>query len=820
TIIFKAIRLSDKIPVVLKVLKKEYPSTEEINKFNYEYKIAKLFDSDYIIKDYDIIKYKNSMIIIMEDFGGVSLDKYKLTEKIDLKLFLKIAIKMVNVLSEIHKKHIIHKDIKPHNILINSKTLEVKVIDFGISSQFTKETQKIVNPDKLEGTLFYISPEQTGRMNRSIDYRTDFYSLGITFYEMLTGKIPFETTDPIELVHSHIAKLPIPPDKINKDIPQVISKIVMKLISKNAEDRYQSSFGIKNDLEKCYKMLETTGVISDFDIGSGDISDRFQIPEKLYGREKEIEHLMSVFDSVSNEKKEMVFFSGASGIGKSALVNELHKPIVAKKGYFIDGKFDFFKKNIPYTAVIQAFQTIVKQLITEPESNIKIWKDEILKAVGTNGQVIADVIPEIELIIGKQEEIQMLPPSESQNRFNMVFQNFIKVFAKKEHPLVLFIDDLQWADGASLKLFESLFTDIDLNYFLFIGAYRDNEVNSTHPFVLMLDNLKKQNFDWQDIKLSPLKQTDIANMLSDTLYCDIKKADELAKLVISKTNGNPFFVQEFLKALYEDSLITFEAGWSWNIQKIQNTKITDNVVELMAEKIKKLPQKTLQAIKISCCIGVKFYLDTLSLVIGKSENETFEELREAINEGLIVKVEDSIRFVHDKVREAAYSIISDEEQMDLHYKIGKLLLEKIGVTSHESSIFTVVNQLNICKDKLSKEEKSKLSELNYQAGLKAKSSAAFEAASDFFKKSADLLSSDSWENGYENTLKIYTGYAETEYLSTHYENAEKLFDLILTKAKNIIEKLKIYQIMIMYYEAIMNSDEAIRLMIKVCNEAG
>jgi predicted ATPase/serine phosphatase RsbU (regulator of sigma subunit) len=812
SIIYRAVEEKTSRNVVIKLLKAEYPSKEDIKSFIYEFNIAKQFDNvKGIVQNYEAIDYRNTKAIIMEDFGGTSLEKIIKDKKISLKSFLVIAIKCAEILSEIHKRHIIHKDIKPHNILLNQETGEVKIIDFGISTQLTKETQKIVNPEGLEGTLSYISPEQTGRMNRSIDYRTDIYSLGVTFYELLTKKLPFDTTDPMELVHSHIAKIPEAIHVVNGDVPEMISKIVMKMMEKTAENRYQSCLGIKADLEKCYIQLKDKGSIDDFEIAKNDLTDKFQIPEKLYGREKEINHLMSVFDKISDGGKELVFFSGRSGIGKSALINELHKPIVKEKGYFIDGKYDQFKKNIPYSAIIQAFQSIVKQIITEPEDKLKIWKEIISAAVGNNGQVIIDVIPEIELIIGKQQEVQQLAPSESQNRFNVVFQNFVKVFAKKEHPLVLFIDDLQWADNASLNLLKILLCDTELTHFLFLGAYRDNEVDKSHPFVTMSEDLKKSGISYEDIKLTPLHEDDIAAILEDTLHSDKnnEKITELSQLVSLKTNGNPFFVIEFLKYLNENDLIVFDNGWKWSAEKIKHTGITDNVVELMAGKIKKLSEKSWNIMKNAACIGVKFYIDTLAVVCGKTEDEVFEDLKEAINDGMIIKVDNDAKFVHDRIREAAYSLISEKEQKEIHYKIGKVLLELPEEQAAEDRVFSIANQLNLAKDLLNSEETDKLLEINYEAGKKAKNSNAYISALDYYNKGVELLNNDCWENKYSIAFSLNKDLAESMYLTGKYEESKKLLSSLSDRAKSSSEKMEIYFIEIQLHETLAQYDDAI-----------
>lgn len=821
TLIYKALRVKDKEPVVVKVLKNDYPSPEEIKQFSYEYEIAcKLSGVEGIVKNYDIVPYRNSMTIIMEDFGGRDLDQIIEEEKLPVKLFLEIVLKIVVTLGEIHKNNIIHKDIKPHNIVVNLKSGVVKLIDFSISTGFAKEIQDVTGVEKLEGTLAYIAPEQTGRMNRSIDYRTDFYSLGVTFYQMLTGEVPFVSKDPMELVHSHIAITPKSPADVNAHIPLPVSNIIMKLMAKNAEDRYQSIAGLKHDLETCYKKLNTAGEIGDFTIAVNDISETFQIPEKLYGRKIEVAHIFEVFKKISSGSKEIVYFSGVSGIGKSALINEIHKPMVEKRGFFISGKYDQFKKSIPYTALIQAFQELTRELITQSEKKLKRWKEDILKALGNNGQVIIDVIPQIELIIGKQNPVQILPPNESQNRFNMVFQNFIRVFAAKSHPLILFLDDLQWADNASLNLIEVLLTDPELTYFLFFGAYRDNEVDSTHPFVTMCEKVKKAGLEWEDIKIKPLADTHIAALLADTLHRDVEKTEELAQVVHEKTGGNPFFVIEFLKQLYADRLINFDTAWQWDVEKIKKSGITDNVVELMAAKISKLPSHTLEALKAACCIGVKCNMNTLAAVYEKSEKECFEDLRGAFNEGMILQAGDDIKFVHDKVREATYSLISDQNKKEIHYKIGITILRHSEEHEIEERVFTIANQLNLSRELLDSSEKEILFDINFKAAVKAKSSSAYEAAVDYFRNSRQLLPETKWETDYKKTLALYVELADTEYLATQYKSAEKNLEELFSRAKTEGDKHKGYMTKCRILVAENKSDDAIDYGLEIMRKFG
>jgi serine/threonine protein kinase len=515
TLVYRAIRETDQIPVVIKLLNRDYPSFSELLQFRNQYTIAKNLHLSGVVEAYTLEFYRNSYVLVMEDFGGISLRDYAQERSLTLVEILAIAIQITDILNALYRHRVIHKDIKPANVLIHPETKEVKLIDFSIASLLPRETQEIQNPNVLEGTLAYISPEQTGRMNRGIDYRTDFYSLGATFYELLTGKLPFECEDPMELVHCHIAKQP--PSINSKEIPQVVSDIVMKLMAKNAEQRYQSAWGLKHDLERCLQQCQETGNIETFELGTRDVCDRFLIPEKLYGRETEVSSLLSAFERVSAGSAEMMLVAGFSGIGKTAVVNEVHKPIVAARGYFIKGKYDQFQRNLPFSAFVQAFRDLMGQLLSESDAEIKQWKIKMLAALGDSGQVIVEVIPELERIIGEQPPALELTGSAAQNRFNRLFENFIQVFTTKEHPLVIFLDDLQWADSASLKLIQLLTSDRDRRYLFLIGAYRDNEVSPLHPLMLTLSEIKKTGATVNTITLESLDCWDLNYLIADTL---------------------------------------------------------------------------------------------------------------------------------------------------------------------------------------------------------------------------------------------------------------------------------------------------------------
>jgi PAS domain S-box-containing protein len=823
--------------VIIKTLRNEYPGLTELAKFQQQYELVKNLDIPGIIKVLDLINYQNSLALIIEDIGGESLNHILKNQPIPLEEFLRLALQITETLGQIHQNNIIHKDIKPKNIIINSEGL-VKITDFSIASRLSRENPIIRNPNFLQGTLAYMSPEQTGRMNRAIDYRTDFYSLGITFYEMLTGEVPFQSNDPMELVHCHIAKQPIPLQDLIP-VPQVVSDIVTKLLAKNAEDRYQSAFGIKADLKACFTQLQTTGKVESFSLARQDISDKFQIPQKLYGRDAAVNSLIAAVERVSLGSTEMVLVSGFSGIGKSALVNEIQKPAVRKNSYFIWGKFEHLKRNIPYNSLIQAFRELVQQLLTESEKQIATKKAQLLEALGTNAQIIVNVIPEIELIIGKQQPVPELGVAESQNRFNLVFQKFINVFTTKEHPFILFLDDLQWADSASLKLIELLMTDSERHYLLMIGTYRKNEVSAAHPLTLILEEIKKTNCIFNNIVLDPLTIEDINCLIADTLKCDQEKAIPLAELVLDKTKGNPFFLTQFLQSLYDEELLYFDFAalkdegvpgeWKWDLAQIQDRQITDNVVELMVGKIQKFSLETQTVLKFAACIGSSFDVQSLAATFQKTEGETVNALWEAIQEGLIIPLKDSYdlicignqnldfndftiiyKFLHDRIQQAAYSLIPESNKQKIHLQIGQRLLGKINIDNLEDNVFDIVNHINFGISLIiDRDEKYKIANLNFIAGNKAKASSAYESALNYFRAAWQLLAENSWKNHYDLTFNLHVELAECEYLAANFDEADRLFSKILLCAKSNQDKAKVYCIRMQLYTTKGNYREAI-----------
>ena len=574
TKVYRAQREHDGLTVILKVSQEDHFTAKQLSRYKQEYDISKNTLSDSVIKPYKFEVGSNNCVIIFENFCGETLAEYTAHHELNLLEKLQLTSRIAEGIAEIHDSNVIHKDISPVNIVVDESSSQLKIIDFSNSSLLSKEQLGLVYPSSLDGTLTYIAPEQTGRMNRMVDYRADFYSLGITLYELFTGQLPFESDDPLELVHCHIAKLPDPPSKINSAIPEVISNIIMKLLSKTAEERYHTGWGIKADFDKCIEQLinSSNDNIVSFPIATADIPNRFHIPEKLYGRKQQLNQVLNIFDKMSTSGTcELLMVAGYSGIGKTSLVREVYRPMTKCKGYFIGGKFDQYCRDKPYGAFIDSFRELVRQLLTETEDRIEQWKNKITSAVGLNGQIIIDVIPEIKLIIGKQPPVETLGAAESRARFEYTFSQFIHVFCQQENPLVIFLDDLQWSDTASLELIERLILDHNTSYLMLIGAYRDNEVDNTHPLSLTLSSISKQQKAFTNISLAPLQSADINEFVADALREELENIAELAQLVEKKTGGNPFFIEEFLKSLYAEQLISFEAKANTNGKELRNT---------------------------------------------------------------------------------------------------------------------------------------------------------------------------------------------------------------------------------------------------------
>lgn len=817
-------------PVVIKLLKHMYAEPREIIRFANEYNVTKDLAIRGVRRACDNITIDGMPALILEYVEGETLGTAFVEERRPLVEALAMAISIAGVMDALHRRNIVHRNISSSNILVDRARQSATIIDFGFASKTGLKTGRPSIPDMLEGALHYISPEQTGRMNRFVDYRTDLYSLGVVLYEIFTGKLPFETADAAELVHCLIARNPTPPCEIDPSIPTAVSDIVLKLMAKSPEDRYQSAYGLKSDMENCLQQLSKTGAIQTFELAQEDSSGIFRIPQKLYGREPELEILRKTLERVRNGAAEVLLVTGDAGIGKSALIGEFQRLVVDSGAFFTTGKHNEYQRNIPYYALIQAFTGLVDLMLMESVEQLTQWKTRITQAVGTSGALLTDLIPRLELIIGRQPPPRGPGPSEAQHQFHQAFQNFVRAVARKEGPLVIFIDNLQWADDASLTLLRSLMAGTENHYLLFIGAYRDNETGPTHPLTSTIQALKQLNAVVNILQLQNLSCDTLNTLVSEILECEPAYARSLAGLVYEKTGGKPLFALQFLQSLHEEGLLVFDADprrWEWDSEQIRKVEITGSVVRLMMQKIGKLPTKSQELLSLAACIGSSFAAADLAAVAGQPVGETLDNLLKVIEEGLLLPLEENYQamavesenrpvmesrfeFPHDRVRKAFYSLIPRKERKSVHLKIGRLHLGKMQEAELEERVFDIADHFNEGFQYLKDEhEKLRLAELNLVAGRKAKRAAAYQEAIWYLSMGIGMLPADKWERHYELTLNLYMEAVEGEYLSGNFERGELLSSEIMSHVRDILTRIKIYELKIMFHTAQSRDAEAL-----------
>lgn len=829
SLVFKA-RSGDGQPTILKVLKQDYPSPDELTRYRQEYEITRSFSAEGVIKAHAQLPYQQTLVIALEDFGGSSLQLLSNKAALDIDTFLSYGIKICLALSSIHDGAIIHKDINPGNIVVNQETGQLKIIDFGISTRLSKESPIFSNPSAIAGTLPYISPEQTGRMNCLLDYRTDLYSLGITFYQLLAGCLPFASAHAQTLIHDHLVNEAMPLKQIREEVPEALCRIVNRLMRKRPEERYQSASGVQADLLECRQQWQCSARVFTFELGRQDTPHRFEIPGKLYGRDEEQEQLMVAYNKMG-EKSALMLIAGYSGVGKTALVQSLYKPITTKKGIFISGKFDQLQKSIPYTALTSALRDLVRQLLTSTPQRLAIWKEELLRVLGPNGQILIEVVPELVYVIGEQPVVLELGPEETRNRFNMTFLKFMASFCRADHPLTMFLDDLQWADAASLNLLELMLLDDKCNHLFLIGAYRDNEVDNNHPLMFCRNHLKQAGVEIAEIALKPLNVHYLNQLVSDAMNQPLERVRPFSELIETKTGGNPFFVNQFLQNLYMKGLITYgvsETGpcWHWNQAGVEALEITENVVDLMRGKLKELPEVSRQILKLASCMGNQFNLATLAVIAQCSQVDAYERLVPVIRGNFIlpqskleaigdspsetVLVIQRFKFLHDRVQQAAYALIEDAHKMEVHYKIGCLLLEQTSEEKLGEQVFELADHLNMGYQFVqARDERLTLARLNKLAGIKALESTAYESARTYLAQSLKYLGEHRWEDHYEMTFEVNMKLAFAEYLSGNTQETREIMDATLAKARTANDKVKVHIFGEIYYTQTSQWEQAI-----------
>ena len=812
------------LPLLVATPSAAQPSPETLARLQHAYALREELDPAWAARPLRLELHQGRLTLFSEDPGGEPLSRL-LSRPLEIRSFLRLAIGVASALAQLHQRGLIHKDIKPANVLVNSVTGHAWLTGFGIASRLPRERQAPAPPEVIAGTLAYMAPEQTGRMNRSIDFRSDLYSLGVTLYEMLTGELPFTASDPLEWVHCHVARQPAPPGERVAGIPGPLSAIVMKLLAKTAEDRYQTAAGLAVDLRKCLTEWESHRGIEPFPLGADDVSDRLMAPEKLYGREHEIETLLGAFDRVvANGATELVLVSGYAGIGKSSVVNELHKALVPPRGLFASGKFDQYKRDIPYATLAQAFRSLIRPILGESEAELGRWKNSLTEALGPNGQLMINLIPELALVIGEQPPVPDLPPQDWQKRFQLVFRRLLGVFARPEHPLALFLDDLQWLDAATLELIEHLVTEPEVQHLMLVGAYRDNEVDPSHPLMRTLGMIRKAGGRVQEIVLTPLMPDDIGQLIADSLHCEREIAQPLAQLVHEKTDGNPFFAIQFFMALAEEALLVFDHGaaaWTWDLDRIHAKGFTDNVADLMAAKLSQLPDVTQKALGQLACLGNVARIATMTLVHGESEQKVHEGLWEAVRIGLVFRLGDAYAFLHDRVQEAAYALIPESERAATHLRIGRALASPVAPEDLEEVIFDVVNHLNRGAEMITtQEERDQVAELNLMAGKRAKNASAYASALKYLVTGAGLVAKDCSERRYDLTFALELHRAECEFLIGDLAAAEERLLRLSRHTGNLADEAAVTCLRMDLYTLLVRNDRAVAVCLEYLRRGG
>lgn len=814
---------------IVKTLNFDFPTPQEIATFYNEFDILSELQLEGVPKVFAKTRLKNSHAFEMEWCEGQTLDKIIYEQQKNFKDFLHIAMAIARVLHQVHSKRVIHLDLNPANILVNLQERSVKIIDFGNASRYDLNKYDLRNPAQDQASLKYCSPEQTGRINRQVDYRSDLYSLGVCFYEMLLGQLPFSHDDSLELMHAHIAQIPTAPSEINEEIPPVLSRIVMKLLEKNAEDRYQSAAGLLVDLEKCSTSLEREGTISDFTLGETDHFGAFRIPQKLVGREEEIEMILSEAEECFKGKRKLLLIDGYSGTGKTSLVHEIHKPLTLNRGYYAEGKFDQLKRATPYLAFIQAFTELINILLTESEEHIAEVGKALQAALGDEGKLLTDILPGLEHIIGPQKDIPELGIIEQQARFNYVFRKFFHAWCTPAHPLVIFIDDLQWADWASLQLLENILSNPDGAYFLCIGAYRNNEVQEGHPLQIAIQNLKKEELEFKEISIGNLEEEDVHQMVAGSVLHDPSDADckELTAMIYRKTNGNAFFVKQFLQSLADEHLLYFDYekhSWQWDLPSIQRRNITENVVDFMASRVQKSTAEGLNILKLVACLGGKVSNDDLSHISGHSLETLNQMLYPIYREGLLVPVEnDELRFSHDRIQQAVYELMDEAERSAMHLKIAQKLMEGKTEEALEERLFDITGQFNSAASIIKNfppEEKHKVCQLNIRSGKKAQNNSAYLPALEYFQMAERLLPEDHWQSLYDLSIDLFNALTEVSYVCAKYDLTNQYFQIIDQKARQTLHKVPAYEIKINTFKAQNDLNAALETGLQIIGQLG
>jgi predicted ATPase/class 3 adenylate cyclase len=832
--IWHAVRISDGAPVVLKTLDAEFPAQQAAAELRREHQIAqRLQGIDQVIRVLGLESWGNgNLALALEPFGHSLAQELSAQpqRRLPLARFLRLAIAIAEALGRVHELDVVHKNVEPHSILVDANDA-IRLTDFRIASELTRERADFAAARRLAGALPYISPEQTGRMNRDVDYRSDFYSLGVTLFEMLTGTLPFQAESILEWVHCHIGRQPPLANEIAREVPEVLGAILAKLMAKNADERYQSGFGLVFDLRRCERELLHSGAIEDFALGERDVSRRFQIPQKLYGREAELASLLGLFDGIAAGGFELCMVAGYSGVGKSALVNELSKPLVRSHGYLVQGKFDQFQRSTPYSAFAVAFRSLVQQMLAFDGERPRAWRERLEAAVSPNLQVLIDFAPELEQITGPQPPVPDLPRTEAQNRFQLAVLNFLRVVTN-EQPLVIFLDDLQFSDASTLNLIRWLANARDLTRLLLIGAYRSNEVDVGHPLRLALNEIEAVR-PIRELMLRPLDGISVGQLVADTLHVGREESATLSELLHAKAQGNPFFLTEMLRTLAASRAISFtpETGrWRWDMDAVRRSGLSDNVVEFLVANLRKLPDDTQHALQLAACIGASFDLRTLAIINETSMDATAEALLPALLQHMVIPLHEDYklagsagagedvnpvyRFQHDRVQQAAYELIDGERKQAVHLSVGRLMQRHADEAVRDEKLIDIVGHLNQGRRLIvDPSERLELARLNLAAGVRAQRSSAYESALGYLTTGQELLPANAWESEYALTMALATERQQCAYLTSRVEEADAGIETLLAHARNDLERAEILSMRTRQYSTTGKMEASIRAAI-------
>ena len=839
-LVFRAVGDRDGKPVVLKILRNPYASPLERASFRWEYELLRGLDIPGVVRAYDYAAYGGCPAIVLEDLGGQTLSDLLGARPLPLVEALRCAVQLAGTLDRLHRAGVLHRGVSPSCVVL-AEDGRVVLTDF---SQATDQSGLRPAPRAaglMAARLPYMSPEQTGRMNRSVDDRSDLYALGVTLYHMLTGAPPFAGDDPLALIYAHIATPPTPPNARRPEIPETLSALVLKLMAKNAEDRYQSALGLKADLEECLRQWRANSAVAPFELGRRDPARELRIPERLYGRERESAILMATFDRASHGAAELLLVSGPAGIGKTTLVNEVHRPLAQRRGSFLSGKIDPLERTVPYAALAQGLRSKVDEVLTRSVSEVAVWRDRVLNALGPNAGAISEIVPELKRIIGEQAPAPSVAPKEAQNQLHLAFRQFFQVLARPEDPLVLFLDDLQWANSALLGLIQSVLSAGDVSL-LVVGAYRDSEVSSVHPLVQTVDDIRKSGVRVSEVRLGRLSGTDVAELVSDTLSCPVEAAEPLARLILDKTNGNPFFLREFFRMLQQEGHLTFDvpAGrWTWDADRLESLRVTSNVVDLVAARLRRLPRVTLLCLDAAAVIGARFDLGLLAALVGLTPHETALALKDAIREGVVVPLDDGhrlaervasdgdenfqleYRFAHDRIQQAVYSVLADPERESLHLRLARLLPSHAGKSSVDP-VFDIANHLHLARGLLSGAAgHDELARINLAAGRKARASSAFAAASEYYRRAIEAAGPEAWTEDARLARDLrLEGAAEAAYLSGDLAHTTEWTASVIERGATELDRIQAYEVRVLAANARGEPNVAVDEGLKLLRQLG